>query len=149
MNVEDNRKHVKWYCKLKEDINITLEDVIFGLYKDEDTKLRFIGNLFILETKWQICNQQYKVKYGKKTNNKVQATVKKIINMCLSHKELIVNSTKCSWSWCYGATLLGMIFYCWCNGLTWLIRYCLWVLRIGFFMGYYDDMVMYIEVLVH
>ena len=45
---------------VKENINVTLEDVIFGLHKDEDRTLRFIYNLFILETKWQIwkyhCN---------------------------------------------------------------------------------------------
>ena len=36
---------------IKETINSTLEDVIFGLYKDEERKLSFINNLFILENK--------------------------------------------------------------------------------------------------
>ena len=39
---------------VKENINITLEDVIFSLYKDKERKLKFIGNLFVLEIKWQI-----------------------------------------------------------------------------------------------
>ena len=53
-------------CIVDENTELSILEVIFGLYKDEHKKYKFVGNALIQEAKWQIWKNRCNVKYGKK-----------------------------------------------------------------------------------